>query len=65
MPIPAAAVGSASWTRLGSSAPTVFARLAVDSFKRDVVLIPGSVALRDPVRGGANIVIPLRVSSGV
>jgi hypothetical protein len=44
---------------------TVFARLAVDPFERDVVLIPGSEALRDPARGGANIVIPLRVGSGV
>ena len=43
----------------------MFARLAVDSFERDVVLIPGSEALRAPARGGANIVIPLRVGSGV
>lgn len=50
---------------LTSSALTVFARLTVDPFKRGVVQIQGSDALRDPARGGANIVIPPRVGSGV
>lgn len=43
----------------------MFARLAVDSFERGVVLIQGSETLRDSVRGGADIVIPLGVGSGV
>ena len=43
----------------------MFARLAVDPFERGVVLIQGSEALRDSARGGANVVIPLGVGSGV